>query len=337
MAMQSIARKQGQVTYTSNAKFVFPLSRGNVYRQLMLRLKGAPTLTGANNTRAKTLNGDAWACVKKIEIISGGVNVIRSYTGRDLWWLNYFLYGKSPRLNLTTGDGATANHSFDQTLIIPFDMTRARLPVDALLDTRNLDQLTLEVTWGTYTDINADATAWTTNPTIDVVSREVFNVPNDARFATMRNFGIDIPVTATSPALSYQLPIGPQYRGFIINATDAGVDSSAVINNIKVYSAARTYLDIPGSVFLPQYTRQWYNLEDSYDLGGNIYQPPMKSTQAVRDGWYYFDNVMDGMMTEAIESLGLSELKLEFDVTVGGGTTNIHVMPLQFWPLRAAA
>jgi len=72
-----------------------------------------------------------------------------------------------------------------------------------------------------------------------------------------------------------------------------------------------------------------------WDDGGGVYDPLKRgSTYNSIAGWYYYDHVTDGYLSEAIDTLGFSEFTLELDVTVGAGTTKAFVLPLQIIPIR---
>lgn len=332
MAQQVRKRFQKMLQYQSNNKETQELSRGMVYRELYLRLKGAATITGANNTQANTLRGDEWGVVKKIELIANETDVIRSFSGNALWWLNMFLYGAKPKITPAIGDGATANPAFDSTLILPLWSPQSLRPIDTALDARSLSSLKIEVTWGTYTDINSAATAWTTNPTIAVHSLESFNVSGP--FSQQRIFTIEQTVSATSAQFQVDLPVGPVYRGFMLNFTDANVDSASILNNFKLVSGSTVFADQPAAV-LWEVQQLRTNVQRSFSTGAaGAYDQDRRSTSALRTGWYYYDHVTDGFLSEGIDTLGFSEMTAELDVTVGGGATKAFIFPVQVWPIR---
>src|SRR4051812_7444674 len=100
-------KKQPQAVWQSNnQKVSVEISRGMAIREIHLRLKGQPTLTGANNTVANTLLGDEWGVVKKIEVFTNGSNPLVSLTGQQLKNLNRFWYDTLPPFTPTLGDGA---------------------------------------------------------------------------------------------------------------------------------------------------------------------------------------------------------------------------------------
>jgi hypothetical protein len=331
MPQQVRRRKQVNVNYESNSKVSERLSRGMVYRELYIRLKGAATTTAGNNTKANTARGDEWGVIKRIDIIANNTDVIRSISGNELWWLNYFFFGKIPFITAALGDGATANPPFDSTLILPFWMPRSLRPMDTALDARELSDLKIEITWGAYTDVNSAATAWTTEPVVEVHSLESFNVKGP--FSQWRIYTIEKEITATNAQFQVQLPVGPMYRGFMFATTDAGVDDADIINNMKIKSGTTIYADIPQDILFQADAirrgdpRSWDSTAEGYDS-------LRRGTPNGLGGWLFYDHVTDGYLTEAIDTLGFSEFELELDVTVGAGTTKLYVSPLQVIPVR---
>lgn len=338
MPQQVRKRKQITVDFSANNVISQPLSRGMVYRELYLRLQGAATTTIANNTRANTLRGDEWGVVRKIEIIANGTDVLKSISGDDLWWLNYFMFRVPPQITPIIGDAATANPSFDSVLVLPFWMPGIRRPIDTALDARVLSSLEIAVTWGTFTHINSAATAFTTNPTLEVYSAESYNLAANAAFSTWRNFLIEKEITASNAQFQVDLPLGHMYRGFLINTTDGDVDQGDILNTFKIISGSTVFADVHAQDdVLQQVERLRSGIVRTYDEVDNAYDDLRRSNQSAIAGWYLYDHVMDGFLTEAIDTLGFSEFKLECDVTVGAGTTKLRVIPMQVVPVRSNA
>lgn len=329
MAQQIRRRPQKTLAYESNGKDTEDLSRGMIYRELHLRLEGQLTVAALNNTAAKTKRGDEWAVVKRIDIIANNTDVVKSISGTALWWFNFFMYGVRPKVTAAIADGATADPAFDSTLILPFWMPRSTRPIDTALDARELSDLKAEVTWGTHTDINGDATGFTVEPTLEIHSLESFNVTGP--FSQWRVYEIQKDISATNPNFQIQLPVGPLYRGFMLNFTDAGVDDVAILNNFKWKSGTTVFADIPGEVL-----RESNNIRMGLarEFAPSAYVADRRGSDNLRGAWYFYDHVTDGFLTEGIDSLGFSELELELDVTVGAGATKCFVYPLAIIPVR---
>lgn len=337
MAQQVRMRQQGStIDFSANNKQTVSLARGMIYREIYLRLQGAPTVSAINNTAANTKKGDEWAVVKKIELVANGTDVLKSIDGNALWWLNYFLYGVPPQITVALGDAATADVPFDSVLILPLWMPRSIRPIDTALDSRNLSSLELAITWGQYTDINGSATAWITEPTVEVYTLESFNVSGP--FSQWRVFTIEKEITATNSRFQIQLPVGKMFRGFLINTEDGGADQGDVVNNFKLISGTTVFADLSaGDDVLHQITRLRNGIARFYDDGAGAYDNLRRGDNNSLDGWYLYDHVTDGFMTEAIDTLGFSEFIMELDVTVGAGTTKVLVYPFEIVPVRGGA
>jgi len=327
MPQQVRGRKTTIVPYSINNKESKDLSRGMVYRELYLNLSGAITALAGANVYADILPGDEWACVKRLEIVANGTDVLRSLSGNALRWLNLFQFGAFPQVSPLLGAGG-ANPAFDSTIVLPFWMPNSVHPIDTALDSRELSALTIEITWGSFVDILAAASAWTTEPTLDVYSLESFNVKGP--FNQSRIFPIEETITASNTQHKVRLPVNNMYRGLLINTTDAGVDDGDIINNIKIISGSTVFRDYSEEVL------DALKFRAGLDRGfsGTAYDDYAIGDGNSIDGWYWLDFVTDGYLTEAIDTLGFSEFEIELDLTVGAGTTKITVMPVQIVPIR---
>lgn len=340
MAQQVRTRKQVTIQYTSNGKQTESLSRGFVYRELYLRLQGQLTVTGANNTLANTQHGDEWQILKRLEIIANGVDVLRSIDGNSLWWMDLLWYGVPPKITFALGDGATANASFDSTLILPFWIPQSLRPIDTALNSAELSSLEVAITWGTHTDINSAATGFTTAPTLEIYSLESFGVQGP--FSQFRQWVIQKDIPASNPRFQQDLPVGNMFRGFLLNFTvGAGNpllngDSNAVLNNFKILSGTTVFADLQRQALQESsYMRKSATRVFTGAAGGS-YTADRRGTTNDRTGWYLYDHVTDGFMSEAIDTLGFSELKVELDVTKQANTNTMFLYPFEIIPVRSA-
>ncbi|KKN30033.1 hypothetical protein LCGC14_0838060 [marine sediment metagenome] len=335
---QSVRQRQNatSVAFSINNRVSEKLSRGMVYRELYLRLQGALTCTGANNVEANIERGDEWAVVKRIELIANGTDVLRSLDANALWWLNYHLYKVPPKITAAYGDAATANAPFDSVLILPLWMPNAVKPMDTALDSRELSSLEIAITWGTFTSINSAATAWTTEPTLEIYSLESYNVSGP--FSSWRIPTIEREIVASNTRFQIQLPVGKLYRGFLINTSDAGVDQGDIMTRFKLISGSTVFADLSaGDDVMAQVYRLRNGLQNVYDSVGEAYFPLRRGDDNSIDGWYFYDHVTDGYLGESIDTLGFSEMLIEADVTVGAGATKMVIYPMEIVPLRGGA
>lgn len=325
-------RLQGTIDYNANGQDTLALSRGMLYRELYLYMQGQLTVAAAANTAAATFKGDEWAAVNRIEVIANGTEVLFSMDANALWWLNFFWYGAKPTVTPTIGDAATLNPTFRSALILPFWMPRAIRPIDSALDARQLSSLEVRVTWNDHLSINAGATGFTTNPTIEVYSLESSGI--EGRFSQWRRFRIQQDVTSASARLQVALPVGPVYRGFIINQDDNGADVTDILNNIRLVSGSTVFYDMDVEDGGPAH--QIGLLRNGLDRGysGTAYDDMRQGNNNDLDAWHNVDLVTDGFLSEAVDTLGFSELNLEFDVSLPAGTNRLFIYPQQIIPVR---
>lgn len=326
-------RKQIPVTYAgSGVKQIVQLSRGMVYRDLYLRFTAQPTLSAANNTIANTAKGDHTGFIKRIDIVANGSDILRSFTGEQLFWLNRKYYGLNPRVFATLGDGATANPALDFTLVVPFWSPRSFKPMDTCLDSRELSDLRLEITFGNFTDINSAASAWTAQPAVEVASLESFDI--DGPFNLKRVTQLIVNPTGANTDFRVDVPVGPMYRSFVVNTTTGGTDTPGLITNFKLISGTTVYLDQSEAVVRDTWhLRNDVNFQFARPTAAGIGYVPriLNSTFNNHDAWYNIDLVTDGYTTEAIDTYGLAEFYFSFNVSAA---CQITILPDQIIPRR---
>lgn len=339
MPQQVRVRRQKVINFQENARASERLSTGMVYREMMLRLQGTIDVgnEGAAFDPSLLGPGDEWAAVKRLELLANGTDVLRNISGEDLRWLNLFQYGVPPRPSTAfytvVADGTVA---FDSTAILPLWTPRSVRPIDTALDARLLSSLEMTVTWGAAADISRATTgapSFTVDPTLTVHSLESFGIQGP--FAQSRIPKIAKSSVGVQNEFQIELPVSVMYRGFLLHAKDAsGDDQADAINNIKLRSGSTVFFDSPGAV-----VQDWNSLrmgiqKQSYDRTDDAVNSYFVSENSDFDSVYFIDLVTDGRMTEAIDTLGFSEMILELDV--GSAIETLDVYPLQIIPIRGA-
>lgn len=325
-------RQQGMVYPGNNQKAIVQLHKSHLYREMMIRLTGAPTLLAANNTVANTKKGDEWGALKLIQIIANSSDVLFSMTGDQLWWFNRQQTGNNPKITAAIGDAATANVPFDSSLIIPFWSYRSAKPFDTALDSGMFTDFRIEATFGTFTDVNSAATAWTTNPAVEIGSHESeaggYEPPLFSRVIAS-----SLAVSGATQAFRFPLDVGPAYQSFLINGTTtAGVDTAGLITNVKVVSGSTIFHDISEPML-----REWGTLRS--DVPFNIEKAttgiatqtnPRISGENSPLAWYDLNLCTDGRMGEAINTANFNEFYLEFTTSAA---CTINVVSKQLLPI----
>ena len=328
MSAQQRVRQQAQVfNWSANLKQGLELSRGFVYRELHCRLQGQLTVTSGDNTQALTNPGDEWAAVHQLILKANGNDEIKRISGADLRWLDYFNMGTFPAKALAHIGAGGGNPTFDSTLIVPLWIPKTVSPMDTALDSRQLARLDLEVDWGTYTDINADATGFTVAPNMTVQSMEVFNVAGP--FARWNTFPMVNSVPGANTKFQIRIPVGPVYRGFMIKQNLQGT-----IANFKLLSGTTIFADIPASILQTSWGQnrtgvnvaQVYTPNNQWLASSQVPDSPLN--------YYYYDHVASGKNTESIDTLGFDEFIVELNCTQAD---TITLYPIQIIPVRGAS
>lgn len=340
--MQVRNLRVGNVPQQDNTTQQLDMPRAAVYREIVLHLTGAPTLTGANNTAANSARMEAWSFIKNIQIIVNGQDTIRQFTGDELAVLNYFLYRVAPKRETTFGDGSTANPSFDRVLRIPFWMPGVSHPDYTLLDARRLSSLTLQIQFGTYTDVNSAATGWTTAPVLEVFYEYI--MPRQGQqfgpYATWRQFDQSYPYAANQNGAVITLPVGQLYRGFLLNSNVGGTDTTGILKEFRWKTGSTTYADLTETVL-----RERFLVQNELDTS-RIIEKSMGATANLNlisastkfniDAWYFFDMMNSGRLDDGVDSLGFAQMTLENDI-VGQANAVLVVQPQLIVPLRKAS
>lgn len=335
MPQQVRFRTEKTVEYNENGRAREKLDRGFVYRELWLTLGARLDIAAGGDTTAAAniLSGDLWGVVRRIEVKLNGNDVIRSFTGEELQQLNRFWYGSPPRTAIEMiGIVAEANETIRSTLILPFWLPNAVKPIDTALDARLLSDIQIEITWGDVGDVtSATGASWGVDPELDIHTVESFGL--NGPFNTLRLFTLDEGAVAVNDRYKVNLPVGNMYRSFLMSTKDSdGKDIVDDIVNVKLVSGSVIFADLA-----------WDALRDAHRLRTNMqlvanataaaFFPHYVSAASLDDAWTYLDLVTDGYVAEAIDTLGFSELALEFEVT-GAISGGLKIIPSEIIPVR---
>jgi len=331
-------RKAGSIAYKASDSESLRIPRGTVIHYMTARLTGQLTVAGANNTSAKTLPGDGWAAVRNFKIKLDHQDDIMQLSGTELLHLMYVLGQQPPRdRRLLLGDGSTANPNIDHTVLIPFLLPGSRVPRMTALDLRGRrhSDAKVEIDWGSHLSVNADATGWTVAPSIALGLHEITNVKPGRKYGLLDVARrIKVAVSATNSSLQVDMPTSDWCLGWMVRATDAAVDSGSIINNFKWKTGGVDQLDIAAPV-LQELMLQKLGLNRSFS--GTAYDDEFISDNTNFAGWYVYRRDWDGDPSHALPAGAITENKLELDVTVGGGATEITIVPIIVRPSSRVA
>lgn len=312
---QTLVRRQLSPNFVVSTKQIIQLSKGNYYRDIILRYTGAITCIAGSNTRANTGRGDEWSLLTNIRVIANSSDVLLDISGSNLWAINRDFLGTNPKVTSAIGDGATANPSWDSCLIIPFWMFRNAKAGDGQFDSGNLRDFRIEFTFGTFTTVNSAATAFTTTPNVTVTSYEAEDTdPDFTPLYVPRIVTSSKTLGAAVSADRFQLDIGPSYRGFLINILEStGVtETPGILTNIKLVSSSRIFREYDEQTL-------WQYGVMRHDLPfGQVAQAAGVTDNAIRQSTknnhkanYSLDLCPDGFMSEAINTKNFDDFYFE--------------------------
>jgi hypothetical protein len=247
----------GTVNFQANGTTTVRLDRSLFLRAINMRLALAPTVTLGNNTAANTAVGDEWSVVKQIRLKVGNT-LLRTITGAELRWINAIQYGLTPRVTATLGDGATANPFAWSDLLLPIFPPDMKDPFVFSLNAPSFDgELTLEVQWGDFDTLNSSATAWTTEPTLQIEG-EMNTGPNIPYISSQLMQIESIPVADL--ASGFRLPTDSALRGIQLRfKTAAGTADSPLVTTaatiataLKVKTSNLSIIDVEVSKLLAE-------------------------------------------------------------------------------------
>ena len=297
------------LTYAANAKETKKLDRGYVIREIAIRLTCQITSTTAI-TAADLGPAGLWGIVKNLRLKLNSNTNIRDLSGDQLKLLNYFYYNNGDFTDeQTLVMPAATTRTIESTLIIPLWMVDSIRPIDTQLDATLLSNLEIQVDWGNIEDITdvGDAVL-ASDPFIETATLNAFGIngPFNTQIIDTEIFQ----VTGINPKYQIDLAVGNLYRSFLIGGQDsAGYDIVNAIDNIRVFSGGTDYFNIPAELW-----RRWSDKRERIVQGMNDGSGKFVSANRNMDAWYYVDMVTDGLLSETINAIGLSTLKIELDI-----------------------
>jgi len=317
-AQMSIMNKTAQSNWKAGGADLITLPLLNLITGIVVNLKAQLTLTGANNTVANTKIGDEWALLQLIEVVANGGDVIFSMTGNELFEYNANVLGIQPAITPTLGDGATANVTIDSSLIIPLWLLRGIKPLETACEAYRYTALQMRYTYGTFTDVNASASGFTSNPTVDThvdqqEATALFVPPLKRRVA---RYVYD--VQGANPNARFYLESGWYYSGLLIScqANGGGNDLAGNISNIKLQCGPTNLRDQNG-VSATRFGQMTQQIETGiFQATTGIATAAKKRISGGSNplAWTYMNFLRDGRTSQAIGSTASQDLFLEMNI-----------------------
>jgi len=319
--------------YQAGARVTEKLDRGLILREIAIRLTIGVDDDGTNAIDAASLSpAGIWGIVQNLRLKLNSNTNIRDISGDTLKLLNFYYYnvGDYEEANIIAAAGS-GPRTVVSTLILPLWMVDSIKPIDTQLDARLLSNLELSVDWGEIGDIT-DATGATisTNPVIEIGTLNTFGIngPFNTQILSEQRF-TDI---AANSRFQVELATGNLYRSILVGVQDSdGNDEAGLIDNIRVRSGGKDFFNVPATLWRAWSNKRERNFVSQRDVANDVTTVPFVSGNRDLDAWFYMDFVTDGHLSESINAIGMSELKLEFDIN--SQIDNLIIVPQEIVPL----
>jgi hypothetical protein len=321
-------RQLQNIPFDANNLTQYKIESGKVCYYLRFTLSGAITCTDVNNTSANARRGDEWGLLKRLQLKLD--DEVVNIAGDELWWLNRHWFSKNPAVSTVLGAGAgNANPAFSSTLILPFFMPRSFRPEDTLVHFGRTERPEITATWGTWTDVNASATGFTTAPTLRVQICEDEDRMEGVKFWKRYLLRREFDPTGANADFYAAMGVNRTYRRILVNSRNNAVpaaDAGNIINRFKLYSGSVTYHESP-----------WIDDREGTDLMGaspdnfvraataaGSYERIRQNALNSIDGWNMLDFSPAGKLSQCPDTYGLSQFGFNFDVSAAGKIVTIE-------------
>ena len=315
-------RDLGDIDFFNNRTVTMDLPREYPLVGLHLELDGSLDIDATLTLRDESpIN-----LVRAIEIVGDGV-VIQSWTGEQLFAMNYFRRGANLPLDLS-GTATADPDAFRVTWYLPFLSEGVLVPERTILDTTQYRTLHLRVTWGAAAGneiISAGTVDVNTDTHITVLAEEIQATP--AQMGAPFDIVIAKPITQNEAAAQTQarvrLPRTDRLRGILVRVSDSAtgfVLSDTLLNNISVELRRGVTRVYQATYDIAQ------NLADFHHRLTEDFGPGAPNVAGSRiEGYVYIDFHRFGSQNY-IDPRGSSEFDLVVNVDAG---TRLDVTPIQ--------
>jgi len=312
-------RELGERSFVAGQLATYELPRNYSLDRLKIRLTAQLSRTAGSVGAPMDVSGGQ--LLKRIEVRKNGREVLKAIDGETLHRICQLRYGTQPNYEVATAwDGFDVQTEVDFIIDmwLDFGMWRALQRFDTLLDTTwrgGITTLDLVITWGQLQDVmtaafdgvvSADVT-----PQVSIATEEYIDpdaIPGE--YVENREYGIRKTVTATNPKFEQRLNIGNRFRSFVIKTYSDDVLRNDILNNVKIITGSDVLKNRKG-LALREENKSYCSLEE------------------MPDGYYLLEFCPDGHLRRAVNTLGMSDLTCEMDVTKQGTLCIIEIFPVE--------
>ncbi len=329
MAMKILEREIDSVSWAQGQTRTVKLPRNYAYRKIMLLLK-VVMYREAGATGGAPKDSCPAQLIQNLMIRANGRDVLKYFDNMEsLHRLNQLHHGVRPYIYATEFWGSTGYDAITSgnkvtvyvAAVIDFAMWRSIRPIDTMFNSAPLSTAELIFTWGTPDDVMDDAYdpasggVTIDEATLYVSSLESVGVQPGVPFWTNKESFIRKEITAATPNFQIDIPVSNFYREFVIKTHSMGrqVDTILPIANTIILKAGTEVFKHRIAHHLQANNRLYCEMEvpERNDAGGALCH---YSQELLLEGYYLLDFVIDGRLTEMLDTRRLSSLTLELNV-----------------------
>lgn len=307
-----------------------PLPKDQVQKRLYLRLEVDVTQAGGGAT---VIADNPMSLVKQIQVVGAhrtrGTVTLKQASLTNLYWTAAFKRGVKPfRAELASG-GAQANTILVAMVPVDFYATDVEAGGGAMLPAYDYTDLTLQVTWGTATDL-LSAGATINAARIDVIKHEIPGLDVSAQYVRNVEATQATAVPGTGRFQLFELPTVGAYKSLTFRCSDPGAAGRPLTNGIFTGAIIVQLAGSTNSRELSWSAQQ----EISAWLAGSGPSPGWTDAAGVRaqsiaagigvanlpDGYSRIDFASNAGMTGMLDASRLTSLRVFGDVTTAGFT-----------------
>lgn len=312
-------RELGERSFTAGQMSSYELPRNYSLDRLKFRLTAQLSRTAGSTGAPMDLSGAQ--LIKGIEVVKNGRETLKGLAAETLMRLCELRYGTPCHYDVaSTWDGfdVQSNIDFIMDFWLDFGMWRSLQRFDTLLDTTwrgGITTLDLQVTWGQLQDVMTSAfdgvVSADVTPVVSVSTEEYIDPDADpGEYAENREYGIRKVIAADNPKEQHKFNIGNRFRSFVIKTYSDDVLRNDILNNVKIMTGSDVLKNRAG-LALREENKIFCGLE------------------TMPTGYYLLEFCPDGHLTRAINTLGMSDLTCEMNVTKKGTNCVVEIFPVE--------
>jgi len=312
-------REIGERTFTAGQMSSYELPRNYSLDRLKFRLTATLSRTAGSTGAPMDLSGAQ--LIKEIEVVKNGRESLKVLAAETLMRLCELRYGTPANISFTdTWDGFDVQSEipFILDFWLDFGMWRSLQRFDTLLDTTwrgGITTLDLHITWGLLQDVMTTAfdgvVSADVTPVVSVSTEEYIDPDAEpAEYAENREYGIRKVIAATNPKEQHKFNIGNRFRSFVIKTYSDDVLRNDILNNVIIKTGSDVLKNRAG-LALQEENKLFCGLE------------------TMPTGYYLLEFCPDGHLTRSINTLGMSDLTCEMNVTKQGTICVVEMFPVE--------